>query len=456
MPLVTTTSVIRTIESLFDGSSVTALSDRQLVERFVARRDAVGEAAFAAIVTRHGPMVLTICRQVLGDQNEADDSFQATFLVLARKARTIRDPDLLANWIYGVALRTARKARVKRVRRYRNEKAAMMQHSRSDSCMLSDQSAPAPDQAILAREEAEALYSEVDRLPRPFRLAVVLCYFEGLTLDEAAHRLRCPAGTVRSRLARAYDKLRRGLTRRRCRDAGGGNRCGTRFANRLSGVLIRTMRDDGAGRNELRGRPRRLRGQYRPRRSALAHDVLRSMLFAKLKLTAFALLFLGAVATGAGYVIHPRQCPGKPPGGRASERAAPQSSRTEARPPEIAQDANKPAPGRMFVVGRVLDTQGNPVPNASVLVYARATASPCPRSTGRSRLSDGDRPRQERRHGPNSGRRSAYLIVESRRSSAWLRWRRVWSGLARARYRRRPAGRGHHASPRANHPRPRV
>jgi Sigma-70 region 2 len=94
MPLVTTSSVVRTIESLFDGSSVAALSDRQLLERFVARRDAIGEAAFAAIVTRHGPMVLAICRQVLGDRHEADDSFQAVFLVLARRARSIRDPDI--------------------------------------------------------------------------------------------------------------------------------------------------------------------------------------------------------------------------------------------------------------------------------------------------------------------------------------------------------------------------
>jgi RNA polymerase sigma factor (sigma-70 family) len=214
MPFVTTSSVVRTIESLFDGSSVAALSDRQLVERFVAHRDAVGEAAFAALVARHGPMVLAICRQLLGDRHEEDDSFQAVFLVLARRARSIRDPDLLANWIYGVALRTARKARAQRDRRCRNEKAAMMQHLRSDSCMLSDQSAHGPEQAILAREVAEALYSEIGRLPRPFRLAVVLCYFEGLSLDEAAHRLRCPAGTVRSRLARAYDKLRRGLKKR--------------------------------------------------------------------------------------------------------------------------------------------------------------------------------------------------------------------------------------------------
>src|SRR5580693_7987557 len=103
-----TGSVVRQIGSLFEGGSVAGLSDRQLLERFTAQRDAAGEAAFAALVSRHGPMVLDVCRQLLGDLHHAEDAFQAVFLVLARKARSIRDPDLLANWLYGVALRTAR------------------------------------------------------------------------------------------------------------------------------------------------------------------------------------------------------------------------------------------------------------------------------------------------------------------------------------------------------------
>ncbi len=91
--------------ALFAGGSAAGLSDRQLLERFAASRD---EAAFAALVDRHGPMVLGICRQLLGDVQHAEDAFQATFLVLARKARSIRDPELLGNWLYGVATRTAR------------------------------------------------------------------------------------------------------------------------------------------------------------------------------------------------------------------------------------------------------------------------------------------------------------------------------------------------------------
>ena len=116
-------SFVRQIESLFEGGSVAGLTDRQLLERFTARRDAAGDAAFAALVTRYGPMVLHVCRQLLGDRHDAEDAFQAVFLVLARKARSIRDPDLLGTWLYGVAIRTARKARARLDRRRRHEES---------------------------------------------------------------------------------------------------------------------------------------------------------------------------------------------------------------------------------------------------------------------------------------------------------------------------------------------
>ena len=100
----TTTSLARQLGALFEGGSAAGLSDRQLLERFACSRN---EAAFAAIVARHGPMVLGVCRQLLGDHHHAEDAFQAVFLVLARRARSIRDPDLLGPWLHGVALRTA-------------------------------------------------------------------------------------------------------------------------------------------------------------------------------------------------------------------------------------------------------------------------------------------------------------------------------------------------------------
>ncbi len=196
MPHAMTTSVVRQIESLYGGGSVAGLSDRQLIERFVARRDAAGEAAFVALVARHGSMVLGVCRQLLGDYQHAEDAFQAVFLVLARRAGLIRDPDLLSNWLYGVALRTARKARAGLARRRKSEEDHAA--NRPGACVTRP-----PDEAAIDREQAEALHEEIDRLPTSSRLPVVLCYFEGLSLAEAAQRLRCPAGTVHSRLVRA-------------------------------------------------------------------------------------------------------------------------------------------------------------------------------------------------------------------------------------------------------------
>ena len=207
MSNVMTQSVVRQIESLYGGGSVVGLTDRQLLDRFVARRDAAGEEAFAALVARHGPMVLGVCRQLLVDRQHSEDAFQAVFLVLARRARSVRDPDRLSNWLYGIALRTARKARARLARQRRDEEDRAVRQPEAGAAVPADQTA-------MTREQAETLHEEIDRLPGLFRVPVVLYYFEGLTLDQAAQRLRCPAGTIHSRLARARDRLRRGLTRR--------------------------------------------------------------------------------------------------------------------------------------------------------------------------------------------------------------------------------------------------
>ena len=204
-----TASVVRQLGSLFEGGSTAGLSDRQLIERFVAGRDSLAaEAAFAALVARHGPMVLGVCRQLLDDRQHAEDAFQAVFLVLARKARSVRDPDLLGHWLYGVALRTARKARARLAR--------TPTEARRDHATRHPE--PPPDRAgrpVGDRARARRGPPCRDRSPAaPFRLPIVLCYFEGLSLAEAANRLRCPAGTVHSRLVRAREKLRRGLLRR--------------------------------------------------------------------------------------------------------------------------------------------------------------------------------------------------------------------------------------------------
>jgi RNA polymerase sigma factor (sigma-70 family) len=208
--------VIRQSESLLDpptasweAGTAAVASDDQLLAQFIADRDELAEVAFAALVRRHGPMVLHVCRQVLGDRHTAEDAFQATFLILVRRAGSIQKPELLGNWLHGVALRTAREASMRDHRRRRRES--------SGAELIAAQpcgEAGEPGVALVRREEFEALHDEVSRLPERYRVPVVLCDLEGLTYEQAADRLRCPVGTIGVRLRRARERLRVRLTRR--------------------------------------------------------------------------------------------------------------------------------------------------------------------------------------------------------------------------------------------------
>ena len=171
----------QTIRTLFEVGTAGMLTDGQLLERFSSRPDESAEAAFAALVARHGPMVLCVCRGVLGDAHDAEDAFQATFLVLAKRAGSIRDPDLLGNWLYGVARRSAQKAKARRARcMCRNEGDATMSSIAGDTVLA--------ELRPIQGEESAALHEEVDRLPHRLRVPIVLCYLEGLTHAEAARR----------------------------------------------------------------------------------------------------------------------------------------------------------------------------------------------------------------------------------------------------------------------------
>jgi RNA polymerase sigma factor (sigma-70 family) len=196
------------LERLFGEGTSVGLSEGELLERFVTGHD---EVAFEALVARHGPMVLGVCRQFLRDPNDVDDAFQATFLVLVRKAGTLRRRDLLGNWLYGVANRVAARARTLSARR--NSRVTSGQDSVES--LTNQECGPdvGRDQAMHL-EQGPWLHQEVSHLPEKYRIPIVLCYFEGLTHDEAALRLGWPLGTVKGRLARARDLLRRRLTRR--------------------------------------------------------------------------------------------------------------------------------------------------------------------------------------------------------------------------------------------------
>jgi RNA polymerase sigma factor (sigma-70 family) len=177
----------------------TAATDSHLLDCFVKERDS---AAFRNLVVRHGPAVLQVCRGVLQDAHAADDAFQATFLVLVRKAPSIKDPELLGGWLRGVAYRTAVRARCHAARR------RVIERTRADM------SPTAHFHDELAPELRQMIREELDRLPDSYRQALTLCYMEGLTHQEAASRLGWPVGTVKVRLLRGRRLLRERLDRR--------------------------------------------------------------------------------------------------------------------------------------------------------------------------------------------------------------------------------------------------
>ena len=182
-----------------------ALDEGELLGRFATRGD---EAAFEALVERLGPMVLGVCRRMLADPHDVDDAFQATFLVLFRKAGSIRDRDLVAPWLYGVARKVARRARGDRERR-----AAREQGSSVPEAVESIESDGFEVRAMIDEE--------IGRLPERHRRAVVLCDVEGLSREEAALRLGWSLNMVRGRLERARGRLRDRLTRRGVAPTGG-------------------------------------------------------------------------------------------------------------------------------------------------------------------------------------------------------------------------------------------
>jgi RNA polymerase sigma factor (sigma-70 family) len=179
-------------------SEVAHLTDGELLDLFLAHRS---EAAFEALVHRLGPMVLGVCRRMIGDLHDAEDAFQATFLVLARKAASVAPREGVGNWLYGVAFRTAQRARAVRARRASHEKSGNdMRHLRTEP-------------ADRIQELEWLLDEELNRLPDKYRLALILCDLENRPRKEAARQLKLPEGTLSSRLAAARKLLAKRLAR---------------------------------------------------------------------------------------------------------------------------------------------------------------------------------------------------------------------------------------------------
>jgi RNA polymerase sigma factor (sigma-70 family) len=176
------------------------MTDDQLLADFLSHRDG---SAFESLVRRYGPMVFRICRDILGNRGDAEDAFQATFLVLVRQAGSIRERSSLGRWLYEVASRIARRER-HRLAKLRSQERQVPEMEASAR----------PEFDPVDREMKPILHDEIHRLPSKLRDPIVLCYFEDLSVEEAARRLDCPVGTLKSRLGKGRELLRSRLTRR--------------------------------------------------------------------------------------------------------------------------------------------------------------------------------------------------------------------------------------------------
>jgi RNA polymerase sigma factor (sigma-70 family) len=275
--------------ALFETGAVSAQEDAALLERFASQRD---EAAFAALVRRYGPAVMGVCRSILGDEHAAEDAFQATFLVLARRAGSLRNPAKLGAWLNGVARKAARKARAQNLRRIARERSAAVPEA---TAMAFE-----PEMA----EVPAVVDEELQRLPDEYRQPVVLCCVEGRTTSEAALALGWPRGTVGTRLARARALLRSRLTRRGV----------------VLSVPVSTALADATARAAVSFASRRAAdGMVPASAAALADSVLQGMLMTKIEVGLAVVLTAGVIAVG-GSRLAARGPGDEPP--RAAETTA--------------------------------------------------------------------------------------------------------------------------------------
>jgi RNA polymerase sigma factor (sigma-70 family) len=293
-------------------------TDGELLERFISRRD---EAAFDALLRRHGPMVFGVCRRLLRNEADAEDAFQATFLVLVRKAASIRPQMMVGNWLYGVAHSTALKARAMRIKRLTKEREAAARPKPEGSAQTWDRLSALLDQGLRA-------------LPDKYRAAIVLCDLEGTSIKEAAQQLGCPQGTVGTRLARGRRLLSQWLGRRGFALSGEVMASAIAHDSATAGVpplLVRTTIQ--AASRVAAGRA--ASGVVSPKVAALTEGVLKTMTwFTKVKIA--TALLVGALAFALGGFGMRRFH--EPPLAAASGRLQPDAPQTLSGKPKTDQE----------------------------------------------------------------------------------------------------------------------
>jgi RNA polymerase sigma factor (sigma-70 family) len=276
MPTSSIGAAIQHIRKTVPMQDQVGLTDAQLLERFIADRD---EAAFAALVLRHGLMVMGVCLRAVRNHQDAEDAFQATFLVLVRKAASIASRELLANWLYGVAFNTAIKARASNIKRQAKEK----------------QVTEMPDPAMAERELWDdnlqtLLDQELSRLPDKYRAPVILCDLEGKTRKEAAQVVGCPIGSLSSRLSRARTMLAERLARHGLALSGGS--LAAVLAQNAQAYVPASVVSSTTKAASFFAAGQAATGVISTRVADLTDGVLKTMLLTKLKTVAAMLMML--------------------------------------------------------------------------------------------------------------------------------------------------------------------
>jgi RNA polymerase sigma factor (sigma-70 family) len=304
-------SVMHHLRRVVSREGAGDLSDAQLVDDFVRRRD---EAAFELLVWRHAGLVLGVCQRLLHDRHEAEDAFQATFLVLVRKAASLSKRESVGAWLHKVACRIARRARTRAAKRP------------CGALPGDDMPARKPTDEVLWRDLRPVLDEEVNRLPEKYRRPFVLCYLEGNTNEQAARQLGCPKGTVLSRLARGRERLRARLARRGLALPAGllaalliDRVAEAAVPAALVSVIVKAATPFAAGGAAA--------GLVSARAAAWTEGVLRAMFLTKLKLVTAAALVVALAATGAGLLTQPSRADSRP--AQAEKNRRPEAAKDE-------------------------------------------------------------------------------------------------------------------------------
>jgi RNA polymerase sigma factor (sigma-70 family) len=345
---------VRRIHHLLAEGTMAGLPDGQLLERFLARGDG---AAFAALVERHGPMVLGVCRSVLGDPADAEDAFQATFLVLVCKGRSIRDAEALGGWLRQVAHRIAVQAGADADRRRARERRAVAVR------------AAAPHRDEPKDDRRRILHEELDRLSDKYRLPLLLCDLEGKTHAQAAAELGCGPATVQRRLNGARALLRSRLIRRGIAPTACGLAAtfGHSAAAQVPPGWVEATLRAAASLGSQAGRLA-VGDVVSSAAAALASQSLRAMSLSQLKAGAAAAVFLIAlvgVAWRAGLAAQDKTGPGAAPRMQQTPAASAPS-------PDRARAAAEPAGPKETIryQGQVLDPDGKPFAGAALYLMS--------------------------------------------------------------------------------------